>query len=120
MVKKILYIEDEPDTLDVVCLILKKAGYKITGKKSGTEALYGFFYNQFDLVLLDVMLPDMSGWEVFNKIREQDKKVKIAFLSAIPISDEKLNSLKKEGVYDYILKPFSKDDLVKRIHKILK
>jgi len=68
--------------------------------------------------LLDVMLPDMSGWDIFEKLKGKTK-TKFAFLSAIPVSAERLVELKKAGVSDYITKPFEKADLLKRIKKIL-
>ena len=64
------------------------------------------------------MLPDMSGWDIYQKVKK--KKMKFAFLSALPVSNERFNELRKEGISDYITKPFKKDNLLVRIGKMLK
>ena len=118
MAKNILYIEDNEDTASAVKVILEHAGYKaeisLCGKDGLEEAKKGF-----DLILIDIMLPDMSGWDVFTKLKGKTKS-KIAFLSAIPVSEERLNELKRAGVSDYITKPFTKINLLERINKIFK
>jgi DNA-binding response OmpR family regulator len=65
------------------------------------------------------MLPDMSGWDIFARIKDV-AKANYAFLSAIPISGERMGQLKKEGVSDYIIKPFEKADLIARVTEMLK
>jgi len=116
-VKKILYVEDNRDTASAVKIILEGVGYEVelayTGKSGLMMAKKGF-----DLVLLDIMLPDMSGWDIFEKLKNH--KSKFAFLSVIPISKERMKELTKVGVSDYITKPFVKEDLIKRVQKILK
>ncbi|MCK4491422.1 MAG: response regulator transcription factor, partial [Candidatus Altiarchaeales archaeon] len=74
-----------------------------------------------DLVLLDVMLPDTSGWDILEGIRENpaNNDVKVTFLSIIPVSEDRLEILKKKGVEDYITKPFKNRDLIGRIENIL-
>lgn len=115
--EKILYIEDNRDTASAVKIILEEKGYEVTlaynGKAGVRVAKKGF-----DLYLLDIMLPDMSGWDIFEKIKKTGRK--FAFLSAIPVSRERIAELKKTGVSDYITKPFVKADLIKRVKRILK
>ena len=115
--KTILYIEDNRDTASAVKAILEAKGFKMvlaySGKTGIQKAKKGF-----DLILLDIMLPDMSGWDIYEKLK--NKKTKFAFLSIIPVSKERMIELKKAGVSDYITKPFTKTDLIKRISKILK
>lgn len=117
--KKILYVEDNEDTAEAVQVILSGAGFKTeiaaNGKDGIKKAKKGY-----DLILLDIMLPDMSGWDVFTKLKKNKVKAKYAFLSAIPISSERMRELKKAGVSDYITKPFEKNDLIERVKKILK
>lgn len=119
MPKKILYIEDDASTLQLITEVLEGAGYKVAGAKSGKEGLKKFS-SKYDLILVDILMPDMSGWDVYQEIRKKDKKVKIAFLSAVECSRERMKKLGKEGVADYILKPIAPDDLIKRIKSILK
>jgi len=116
--KKVLYVEDNQDTAEAVKVILDGAGFTTELASCGRDGLKKAT-NGFDLVLLDIMLPDMSGWDVFEKLKGH-VNAKFAFLSAIPVSEERTKELKKAGVSDYITKPFAKADLVKRISKILK
>ena len=115
--KRILYVEDNEDTADAVKLILEHQGYHVEIGSCGKDALIKA-KEHFDLILLDIMLPDMSGWDIFEKLKTKPK-TKFAFLSAIPVSNERMQELKKAGVSDYITKPFEKEDLVKRVKKIL-
>ncbi len=116
--KKILYIEDNEDTADAVKAILTHAGFEADISLSGKGGIKKA-EKMFDLILIDIMLPDMSGWDVFTKLNKKTK-AKFAFLSAIPVSNERMKVLKKAGISDYITKPFEKDDLINRIKKILK
>lgn len=116
--KKILYVEDNPDTNQAVKLILTHAGFEVDTALNGVDGLKKANSSNFDLILLDVMLPDMSGWDIYAKLKPKFN-CKYAFLSAIPISGERMEQLTKEGVSDYITKPFIKSDLIARITKIL-
>ncbi|OYT27567.1 MAG: hypothetical protein B6U97_01095 [Candidatus Altiarchaeales archaeon ex4484_96] len=120
MSDKILHVEDDLDTREFVALLLKKEGFNISSVGDG-ESCMEKIDEGFDLILLDIMLPDMSGWDIFQKINKRDmkKKPKVIFISVIPISDERLEILKKEGVSDYITKPFDNNDLINRIKKAL-
>ena len=117
--KKILYIEDNTDTASAVKIILDKAGFQTTICHSGKEGIAIAKSEEFNLFLLDIMLPDMSGWDIFS-ILSKKSKAKFAFLSAIPVSSERMKELLKVGISDYITKPFSKGDLIARIESILK
>ena len=118
--KKILYIEDNEDTATAVKIILTHAGFPTEIALTGKDGLKKIKKNKFDLILLDIMLPDMSGWDIFTKLRKNKIKAKYAFLSAIPVSKERLKELKRAGVSDYITKPFEKKDLIERVKKMLK
>ena len=117
--KKILYVEDNEDTADAVKIILDKAGFETKIASCGKDGIKEA-NKIFDLILLDVMLPDMSGWDVFQTLQKNKIKTKYAFLSAIPVSSERMRELKKAGISDYITKPFEKNDLITRVKKILK
>jgi len=116
---KILHVDNEPDTLELAKMILEKAGHKVTGALSGRGCLEKLANEKFDLVLLDVMMPDMSGWDVFKQIMKNGKGQKVAFLSVIEVSGERKGKLREEGLADYILKPFTADELVKRVKAIV-
>ncbi|MCK4491690.1 MAG: response regulator [Candidatus Altiarchaeales archaeon] len=111
--------------------ILEEEGYKVEVADDGRGCMSSLEKKIPDLVLLDMMLPDMSGWDIFNKIinyeihhratyKNKDKifRIKVAFLSVIPISENRLTRLRRYGVSDYIMKPFDNKDLVTRINKI--
>ena len=117
--KRILYIEDNNDTANVMKIILGKIGYDIDTANDGQTGIEKALAGNWDLIMLDVMLPDMSGWDIYGKIHGTIHS-QYAFLSAIPISGERMDQLKKEGVSDYITKPFVKADLINRISVILK
>ncbi|MGV8150846.1 MAG: response regulator transcription factor [Candidatus Woesearchaeota archaeon] len=116
--KKILYVEDNLDTANAVKIILLSCGFEADIALTGKEGLDMLLQKQYDLVLLDVMLPDMSGWDIYASIKNKIH-ARYAFLSAIPVSSERMEQLQKEGVSDYITKPFVKNDLIERIKKIL-
>ncbi|RLI92620.1 MAG: two-component system response regulator [Candidatus Altiarchaeales archaeon] len=121
MPKKILYVEDDEDTRKLVRMILKSNGYKVITAYNGREGLKKLDEDDIDLVILDIMLPDISGWDIFQRIKKdpRNRDVKVAFLSVIPVSEERLDTLRKCGIEDYIMKPFDNDDLVRRVGRIL-
>lgn len=117
---KILYTEDNADTAEAVRIMLTGAGHDVDIAKDGKECLAKSSQEKYDLYLLDIMLPDMSGWDILEKIKGKlNEGSKFAFLSAIPVSAERMDELKKAGVSDYITKPFTKDDLIQRVEKAL-
>jgi DNA-binding response OmpR family regulator len=116
--KRILYVEDNRDTAEAVKILLGTAGFQVELAFNGTDGLEKAKGAKWDMVLLDVMLPDMSGWDIFEKIKGT-VKAKFAFLSAIPVSDERMRELRKAGVSEYIMKPFTKADLISRITKVV-
>ena len=116
--KKILYVEDNKDTAEAVQVILESSGFKVELAYNGKEGIKKIEKMKFDLILLDIMLPDMSGWDIFEKIHKKIR-TKYAFLSALPVSKERIAELQKAGVSDYIMKPFTKADLVSRVKNML-
>jgi len=120
--KRILHIEDDRDTVLLVKTLLERHGYSVSNAFNGNECLSILKEEDIDLVLLDIMLPDMSGWDIYQRIRKdpRNRDTKVAFLSVIPISEYRLKALKEDGVSDYITKPFDNKELISRINKILK
>jgi len=117
--KKILHVDDEDDVKTVVKTILEKDGFEVVSANSGREALRELEPNEFDLILLDVMMPDMSGWELFTSITKLRPEYKVIFLTVLESSEEKLKQLKEYGIKDYITKPFDRDDFLSRVKKAL-
>lgn len=119
---EILVVEDDQFTQDFIREILEEDGYKVTTTLSGEEALRQLKKNtDTKLVLLDIMLPGRSGWDIFMQLRLLDPKMKVIFVSAIEVSDERRQMLiKKEGLADYIVKPFVQERLLDAVRKVLK
>jgi DNA-binding response OmpR family regulator len=118
--KHILYVEDDEDTFVAVKTLLENQGYKVSGATNGKDALSMISKKDHDLILLDIMLPDMSGWDIFQKIHKDMPGQRVAFLSVMPVSEERKKVLIKSGAMDYIMKPFDKEDIIKRINRIIK
>ena len=118
--KKIMVVDNEPDIVDLTRTVLELGGYEVVPAYSGEECLQKIDKEQVDLVLLDIMMPGMSGWDVFNRIKKEKAEVKVAFMSVLEISDKRKEVLLQEGLSDYIMKPFEKDALLDKVDKILK
>ncbi len=116
---KILVVDNEQDTVDLVAMILSNTGYEILKAFNGKECLEIYKKSAPDLILLDIMMPDLSGWDVFQRIKTKDKKQKVAFMSALDVSEERLIQLKKSGLVGYIVKPFDSDKLIEEVKKML-
>jgi DNA-binding response OmpR family regulator len=112
--KHLLIIEDEEGILQFLKQGLEEENYQISTATNGLDGLTLFQKEKFDLVLLDWMLPEMTGLEVCKKIRETNSKTPIIFLTAKDTVQETVEGL-KTGANDYIKKPFSFDELVERI-----
>ena len=117
---KIMAVDNEKTTVNLIKEILEKVGYEVVPAFSGKECLQQYKSAKVDLILLDIMMLDMSGWDVYERIRKEDKKVKVVLISVLDVTPSRLESLKKEGISDYITKPFSPSIFVERIHKVMK
>ncbi len=118
--KKIMVVDNEPDIVDLTRTVLEIGGYSVVPAYSGEESLRKLEKEKVDLVLLDIMMPGMSGWDVFNRIKKKNSDIKVAFMSVLEISDKRKQVLLDEGLADYIMKPFDKDTLLERVDNILK
>ena len=119
MPKKIMVVDSEQDTIRMIASILSGKGYDVVEACSGAECLRKADIDKPDLILLDTLLPDLSGWELYNRIRRKDKDVKVAFLSAIGLSNERREKLLVHGLSEYIKKPFRSEELVSIVGNIL-
>ncbi|MFC4712949.1 response regulator transcription factor [Planococcus dechangensis] len=115
---KILLVEDEQRMLDLLALYLTPHNYHCTKAQGASEALYQLNQNPFDLVLLDIMMPDVSGWELCAKIRSFSD-VPIIMLTAREQQEDIVKGLKL-GADDYITKPFNEAELLARIEALLR
>jgi len=116
--KKVLVVDDEPDTLELVKLVLESAGFEAILVNNGMEALAKIDAGKLDLVLLDIMMPDMDGWDVFRKIKERNTTIPIAILTAKAQNIDKLLGLHVLKADDYITKPFGKNELIGKVRKL--
>ncbi|MED1852286.1 response regulator transcription factor [Brevibacillus borstelensis] len=114
----ILIVDDEPQIVEILSSYLQKEGYHVITAVSGTEALEWTHSTGIDLVLLDLMLPDMSGEEVCERIR-RESRVPILMLTAKSGEPDRITGLEL-GADDYLVKPFSPRELVARIRAILR
>ncbi len=116
--KKVLVVDDEPDTLELVKLVLESGGFEAVLANNGKEALAQIATLRPDLVLLDIMMPDMDGWDVFRKMKERDPGIPIAILTAKAQNIDKLLGLHVLKADDYITKPFGKNELISKVKKL--
>ena len=122
MSKKVLIVDDEEDILTSVKQVVESAGYEGKTVNNGKQALKLLKQEKFDLVLLDILMPEMSGKEVLENIRNDQKlkSQKVAFLTVVELGQEGVKLVKKLKPVDYFQKPINTNDLKKRLKKILK
>lgn len=119
MSMKVLIVEDEYNLADVIKERLEKEKLTVDIVEDGEEGYYYASTNTYDLIILDVMLPNMSGFQVLNKLRTDNISSKIIMLTARSTIEDKLNGL-ENGADDYLTKPFHMDELVARVNIQLK
>ena len=119
--RHLIYIEDEQDMIDLVELILKRKGYEVTGVLGGREGLEAVRRELPDLVLLDLMMPDMDGWDVYQQMKaeENTREIPVIVVTAKAQSIDKVLGLHIAKVDDYISKPFSPQELVDSVEKVM-
>jgi two-component system, OmpR family, response regulator len=116
---RVLVVDDEPNIVEVVTMALRYQGFDVEGAASGREALAAVTRFKPHLMVLDVMLPDMEGFEVASRLGAQRAGVPIIFLTARDATEDKVRGLTGGGD-DYMTKPFSLEELVARIRTILR
>jgi two-component system OmpR family response regulator len=115
----LLVVEDEPNIRELLATSLRFAGFEVHTASNGTEAIRLAGSLEPDLVVLDVMLPDLDGFAVTRRIRESGKHIPIVFVTARDSLDDKIKGLTVGGD-DYVTKPFSLDEVVARIRAVLR
>ena len=119
MGERILVVDDEPDLVELVRVNLDQAGFEVETAGSGREALAAVRRSPPDLLVLDLMLPDIDGYEVLRRLRASKVHTPILILSGLGSSDDKIKGL-GIGADDYLTKPFDKRELVARIQAIVR
>ena len=119
--KQIVVIEDDPEMIELVKLILAKDGFRVTGAGNGREGLETIQEVGPQVVLLDLMMPDMDGWEVYQSMKANDamKNIPVIIITAKAQSIDKVLGLHIAKVDDYITKPFSPTELLNSVRKVL-
>ncbi len=119
--KRVVCIEDEPEMIDLVRLILGRKGFQVIGANGGIEGLETVRKELPDLVLLDLMMPDMDGWEVYQQMKADDvlKAIPVVVVTAKAQSIDKVLGLHIAKVDDYITKPFGPQELLESVEKII-
>jgi len=116
---KLLVVEDDPNILELLSASLKFAGFEVSTATSGSSAVNAAKERRPDLVVLDVMLPDLDGFEVIRLMREGGTRTPVVFLTARDATDDKIRGLTLGGD-DYVTKPFSLEELTARIRAVLR
>lgn len=119
--RRVLYIEDEPEMIELIRLILARRGFEVTGAVGGQEGLQAVRKDLPDLVLLDLMMPDLDGWDVYQQMKADPatQKIPVIVVTAKAQSIDKVLGLHIAKVDDYISKPFSPNELVESVEKVL-
>jgi two-component system, OmpR family, response regulator len=116
---RVLVVDDEPNIVDVISMALRYQGFEVAEAATGAEALAQVRAFRPHLIVLDVMLPDMEGFDVAQRLGSQRADVPIIFLTARDSTEDKVRGLTTGGD-DYVTKPFSLEELVARIRTILR
>ncbi len=114
---RILVVDDERDTLDLIDLTLSSAGYEIHLANNGAESLEKIRQNSFDVILLDIMMPDMTGFDVLRTLnQERDDLPPVIFLTAKSLPEDRAMGLQL-GAKDFLIKPVTRGSLLDSIKK---
>jgi DNA-binding response OmpR family regulator len=119
--KKVVCVEDEPEIIDLIRLILGRKGFDLTGATGGLEGLEAIRRVKPDLVLLDLMMPDMDGWEVYQQLKADPelKGIPVIVVTAKAQSIDKILGLHIAKVDDYVTKPFGPQELLQSVERVL-
>ena len=115
----ILVVDDEQNITDLVATALRYEGFEVVTALSGRAALGEIAASRPDLLILDVMLPDLDGFEVARRLRQDGRRVPILFLTAKDATEDKVRGLTLGGD-DYVTKPFSLEELIARVRAVLR
>ena len=117
MIKRILLVEDEENLHEAIKLNLEFDNYSVTSVFNGKDVMHKFRQGRFDLIILDVMLPEVNGFDIAQTIRLENQITPILFLTAKSTPDDKITGLKLGD--DYLTKPFNLEELMLRISNLI-
>jgi DNA-binding response OmpR family regulator len=120
-IKHILCVEDDQEMIDLIRLILGRRGFEIKGANGGREGLRMIREELPDLVLLDLMMPDMDGWEVYQQMKadEKTRNIPVIVVTAKAQNIDRVLGIHIAHVDDYITKPFNPQELLNSVEKVL-
>jgi len=113
----VMVVEDDSDSADVLKIILERKGYKVRIAKDGGQAQATFVMHKPDFVILDLILPGESGFEICERLKHTDDAVPVLILSAIDL-DESRELAQKVGADAYVTKPYQPDELIAKMHEV--
>src|SRR5260221_2198703 len=116
---RLLVVEDEPNILELLSASLRYAGFEVVTAAAGTDAVQAAQRHRPDLIVLDVMLPDMDGFDVVRRMRGGAARIPVVFLTARASTEDKIRGLTLGGD-DYVTKPFSLEEVIARIRAVLR
>ena len=119
--KRICFVDDEPDIILLCKIVLEEGGFEVHTFTDSLLALSSFKPNFYDLIVLDIKMPNMDGFELFKRIKEIDDKTKVCFLTASEMYYETFRK-KEFGLVDkdlFLRKPIENDELIKKINNII-
>lgn len=119
--KRVVCIEDEPEMIALIELILSRKGFQVIGAGGGREGLEAVRREKPDVVLLDLMMPDMDGWEVYQQIKADEaiQHIPVIIVTAKAQTIDRVLGLHIAKVQDYITKPFGPQELLESVNKVL-
>ncbi|MCL2396077.1 MAG: response regulator transcription factor, partial [Acidimicrobiaceae bacterium] len=116
---RLLVVEDEPNILELLAASLRYSGFEVVTAAAGNEAVHAAQRHRPDLIVLDVMLPDMDGFDVVRRLRGGGAQIPVVFLTARDSTEDKIRGLTLGGD-DYVTKPFSLEEVIARIRAVLR
>jgi two-component system OmpR family response regulator len=116
---RVLVVEDEPDVMRAVAMYLREAGYSVDTADNGEDGLFKGVTWDYDVILLDVMLPKRDGWSVLEEVRRHQKKTPVLMLTARDAVKDRVRGL-DTGADDYLVKPFELSELLARVRALIR
>ncbi len=120
-IKRLVYVEDDAEMIELVRLILGRRGFEVVGAEGGWDGLEAMRREKPDLVLLDLMMPDLDGWEVFQQMKADEtlRNIPVIVITAKAQTIDRVLGLHIAKVDDYISKPFSPPELIASVERVL-